>query len=215
MARYPSTRPQQQDPSDQTTTVNPAPPPVAPTGPIAVVTDAESNLIRMANQADSFNWDKAMSAIETLDDYSFLQDPFEIPMECRLREEKKEFRYRWLDPKDQDRFVMQTAGRFPWVLATRNNAPYIPDHLRDENGLVRRAGLVLALMRYDVYMARQTRIWKLSETTEKKGPANAQGLEYTGTDGGKIRAGDIVTAQETDNRQFSMGDRVFSGDSEE
>jgi len=209
MARYPNTTHQTDIP-----TVRKAPEEPAQRNIVGIVSDSESTLIRMASQSDSFNWDKAIQAIETLDDYSILNDPFSLPPECHVRQEQKQYRYRWLDPKDQDRFVMQTQGRFPWVLATRNNAPYIPDHLRDENGLVRRAGMVLALMRYDVYMARQLRIWKLSEVSEKKGPAKAEGLEFTGQEGGKIKSGDIITAQEIGDKQFEMVNQVFAGGSD-
>lgn len=160
-----------------------------------VLTSTESNLIRMSNNQDAFDWDKAMKAVEILDDYSLTRDPLELPPECKARVASKEFRYRWLDPDDKDRFNLQVSGAFPWVLATRNNAPYISDHLRDENGLVRNAGMVLAVMRYDLYMARQTQIWKMSGTTELIGPAKG-GTEYTGKEGGKIKGGDIVVAEE-------------------
>lgn len=182
-----------------------------------VLTDTDSHLIKLANQED-FDWDRAFNAVQVLDDYSVLQDPFEIPPECKARHANNEFRYRWLEPGDKDRFLMQTTGRFPWVVCNRNNAPYIPDQYRDENGLVRRAGMVLGMMRYDLYMARQMRIWKLSETTDRKGPAKAEGYEYTGTEGGKIRSGDIVVSEEVVDRSgrasFQNVNRVYGGDSD-
>jgi hypothetical protein len=182
-----------------------------------VLTETDSQLNKLAEQP-AFDWDKAIQAVSMLDDYSILQDPFEIPPECKARYAANEFRYRWLDPGDKDRFLMQTSGRFPWVLCNRNNAPYIPDTYRDENGLVKRAGMVLAVMRYDLYMARQTRVWKLSESHADRREVKKEGYELTGIEGGKIKSGDVIVSEEryderskrtwmADVNQVASGDR--------
>lgn len=182
-----------------------------------ILTDADSQLVKMANEGD-FDWDAAMQAVEVMDDYTILQDPLELPPECKARHVNDQFRYRWLDPTDRNRFMMQTSGKFPWVVCNRTNAPYIPDVYRDENGLVRKAGMVLAKMRFDLYMARQTRVWKLSTHKEKIGPAKSEGMEFTGHEGGKIRSGDIIVSEEVVNRQgateFVDVNRAYSGEAD-
>lgn len=157
-----------------------------------VLTDVETNLLTHAYTGD-VDW---AGVVEALDDYEIMRDAFEVPPECMVRQERKEFRYRWLNPADRERFDMQTSGKLRWWVCNRTNASYIPDQYRDANGLVRRSGLVLAKMPYAMYLKRQTTVWQLATPARKVGPANSEGYEYTGEQGGKFRKGDIIHAEE-------------------
>ena len=106
------------------------------------------------------------------------------------------FRYRWLNPKDKERFGLQTEGQLHWWVCNRTNAPEISDKYRDANGLVRRSGLVLAKMPYAMHMKRQTMVWALAAPPERKGPTNHEGYEYMDESRAKFRSGDVIHAEE-------------------
>lgn len=185
-----------------------------------VLTDGEANLLMLAANEEA-DWSKYARVI---DDYELMKDPFSLPPECAVREEKKEFRYRWLDPKDTERFERQLdkSAKIRWWLVTRNTAKYLPGHYFDASGLVRRSGLVLAKMPYDMYLMRQQMVWKLADYSWKDhenriGPGPAEGVEFTGRSGGRFRGGDIRTAQavldESGNESFTLGDvRLSAGE---
>jgi hypothetical protein len=97
-----------------------------------VMTDVESNLLYRAANEEA-DW---QAAIDIVDQYDLMRDPFELPEECKARQATKQFNYRWLNPADKERFDMQTNPNSPvrWWLCTRNTASYIPARYFDVNG---------------------------------------------------------------------------------
>lgn len=183
-----------------------------------VMTDVESNLLYRAAHEEA-DW---MKAIDILDQYDLMRDPFELPEECKARQANKQFNYRWLNPADKERFDMQTNPNSPvrWWLCTRNTASYIPSRYFDVNGLVRNQGLVLAKMPHDLYMVRQTRVWKAASLEPRAGqkPNAPDGMEYVPSEQAKLRQGDIIYAEEraTDDGRVVMdtsrSGRVYRGE---
>lgn len=187
-----------------------------------VLTDHEANLLMVAANEEA-DWDKYA---EIIDDYELMKDPLSLPPECAIREERCEFRYRWLDPYDSQRFQRQTDRSFKirWWIVTPSTARYLPPTSFDASGVVRRMGLILAKMPYWMYLARQKMVWKLADSTwkdheNKQGPGSTEGLEFTGRAGGRFRGGDIRTAQavldDSGHETFNMGDVRISAEEAE
>jgi hypothetical protein len=183
-----------------------------------VMTDVESNLLYRAAHEEA-DW---MAAIDIVDQYDLMRDPFELPEECKARQATKQFNYRWLNPADKERFDMQTNPNSPvrWWLCTRNTASYIPARYFDVNGLVRNQGLVLAKMPHDLYMIRQNRVWRAAALEPRAGqkPNAPDGMEYVPSEQAKLRQGDIIYAEEREVEggrvvmDTSKSGRVYRGD---
>lgn len=170
-----------------------------------VLTDNEAQLLHLLQTEDG-QWPKA----EVVDDYALMQDPFELPPECKKMEAEKKWRYRWLDPYSPN-FKMSTNKASPihWRLCNRMSAPEIPDRYFDVSGGVRNMGLVLSKMPWWMFERRLDLVHRRARPAERKGPANADGMEFTGQDGGKFKGGDIIVAEEKDGG-FDMKQKVYS-----
>jgi hypothetical protein len=182
-----------------------------------VMTDAESSLIQHA-YTGPVDWSQV---VQVVDDYELMKDPFALPPECAEMERQKKFKYRWLNPMDQEKFGMMLSGSIRYWICNRDNSPEVPSGspLRDAHGLIRRSGLVLAKMPWALYLMRQKNVWRAAILPTKKGAKDAEGrLEYTGSEGGKLKSGDIIVAEEQvvdeDRNMTKMAtvNRVYHGD---
>jgi hypothetical protein len=160
-----------------------------------VVTDAESALIYHANTGP-IDWAHEVAMIG--DDFELMKDPMALPLECAMMREQCKFAYRWLNPKDQEQFNMQTSGKIRWYVVNRTNSPYIKSVAWDEQGLIRNSGLVLACMPWEMYVKRN-QIYRSMAVLPKREGAKDEAGHYSVTrseEQAKLRSGDIVVSEE-------------------
>lgn len=160
-----------------------------------VLTDTESNLLIHAHSGP-VDW--AQAIIQMGDDYELMKDPYALPAECALRQERKEFRYRWLDPTNREKFNQQISGKIRWFIVNRANSPYVEEKTFDSNGLVRHGDMVLACMPWPMYLMRNQIYHAAAVLPRKKGKRDEEG-RYEYVEGAKLRSGDIVMAEERFN----------------
>lgn len=105
-------------------------------------------------------------------------DEMALPSPCQRLQDRKQYRFRWLDSSDQDSFYRQLHHPiFNWKLVNRMFPEPLPDNLFDSNGAISRSRAILSYMEHELWEKwneTKTKIanerWKTAERKQRQGP---------------------------------------------
>lgn len=161
---------------------------------------------------------------ESVDDYSLMEDPFKLPDEIKEFENKRQFKFRWIERKSERLDEIRSA-KVPnkWWIVNADSFPDLESLCDPVLGCISRLDQMLVFKPWWMHEKRMQLLDELnaaqdrSGTVEAKDGENRDGVKFIAgkrspdnpeTMRGEVKAGDKIEYQETGQEDHSFDDLV-------
>lgn len=163
------------------------------------LTPEEQALAQRIATADK-DWERDVIREDMLNDFSLAHNPLDLPPECRQRQDRREYAYRWAEAKPRRIDELRNSpGPMRWEIVNKTTAPYLPDKMFDPiHGGVQVLDQILMYKPWKAHETVQKRKQELAEIQDGSGDLKRRhgekrdGIEYYAGENYKIGGADEV-----------------------